>query len=385
VGNPVNIEISGEDYDQLAALSKITQEKIKDVPGLVDLKDDYNTGRPEIEIRVDREKAGLFYTSTGQIASTVRAAVAGLDASKYRVGEDQYNIRVRLLEEQRKSPADLENLRITFMNRRGQLLSIPLTSVATLKRTTAVTDIRRKDQKRVITVSGDVEGRVQSEVINDVKKRIGGVTLPQGYGVKLTGSQEEQQKAASFLSGAFVITLLLVFLIMVAEFNSLIVPFVILISVILSLIGVMFGLVITRIPASVIMTGVGVVALAGIVVRNGIVLLDFVKHKHGEGGMSLEDALLEAGRIRLRPVLLTAAATVLALMPMATGVDFDWSEFHFVFGAESAEFWRPLAVTIIFGLTISTFLTLVIVPTVYSLLDEWTERIKGYFARFRES
>jgi multidrug efflux pump subunit AcrB len=245
----------------------------------------------------------------------------------------------------------------------------------------AVSDIRRKDQKRVITVSGDVEGRVESEVIKDVSTRIAGITLPQGYGVKLTGSQEEQQKAASFLGNAFVITLLLVFLIMVAEFNSVKVPFVILISVILSLIGVMFGLVITRTPASVIMTGVGVVALAGIVVRNGIVLLDFVKHKHSEEGMSLEDALLEAGRIRLRPVLLTAAATVLALMPMATGIDFDWSEFHFVFGAESAEFWRPLAVTIIFGLTISTFLTLVVVPTVYSLLDKMTDRTKLFFNR----
>jgi multidrug efflux pump subunit AcrB len=381
VGSPVNIEISGEDYDQLEALSRTVQRKIKDIPGLVDLKDDYNTGRPEVLIRVDREKAGLFYTSTGQIASTVRAAIAGVDASKYRVGEDQYNIRVRLGEDQRKSPADLENLRITFMNRRGQQLSIPLTSVAQVSRTTAVSDIRRKDQKRVITVSGDVEGRVQSEVINEVRTRLAGVNLPTGYGIKLTGSQEEQQKAASFLSNAFIITLLLVFLIMVAEFNSLKVPFVILISVILSLIGVMLGLIITRTPASVIMTGVGVVALGGIVVRNGIVLLDFVKHKHGEGGMSLHDALLEAGRIRLRPVLLTAAATVLAIMPMATGVDFDWREFHFVFGAESAEFWRPLAVTIIFGLTISTFLTLVIVPTVYSELDKLTERSKRFFAR----
>jgi CzcA family heavy metal efflux pump len=385
VGAPVNIEISGEDYVQLEALSGMIREKIKGVQGLVDLKDDYNTGRPEIEIRVDREKAGLFYTSTGQIAATVRAAVAGVDASKYRVGEDQYNIRVRLEEDQRQSPADLENLRITFMNRRGQLLSIPLTSVATLKRTTAVTDIRRKDQKRVVTVSGDVEGRVQSEVINEINRRIADVNLPQGYGIKLTGSQEEQQKAANFLGNAFVITLLLVFLIMVAEFNSLKVPFVILISVILSLIGVMFGLVVTRTPASVIMTGVGVVALAGIVVRNGIVLLDFVKHKHGEGGLSLHDALLEAGKIRLRPVILTAAATVLAILPMATGVDFDWGEFHFVFGAESAEFWRSLAVTIIFGLTISTFLTLVIVPTVYSLLDEWSEKIKVFFSRSRES
>jgi multidrug efflux pump subunit AcrB len=173
-------------------------------------------------------------------------------------------------------------------------------------------------------------------------------------------------------------------MIMVAEFNSLKVPFVILISVILSLIGVMLGLVVTRTPASVIMTGVGVVALGGIVVRNGIVLLDFVKHKHGEGGMTLNDALLEAGRIRLRPVLLTAAATVLGVLPMATGIDFDWREFHFVIGAESAEFWRPLAVTIIFGLTFSTFLTLVVVPTVYSLLDEWTGKMKIYFSRSRE-
>jgi len=256
--------------------------------------------------------------------------------------------------------------------------------VADLRRTTAVTDIRRKDQKRVITVSGDVEGRVQSEVINEIKARISGTTLPTGYGVKLTGSQEEQQKASDFLGKAFIITLLLIFMIMVAEFNSLNVPFVILISVILSLIGVMLGLVVTQTPASVIMTGVGIVALAGIVVRNGIVLLDFVKHKHREGGMALDDALLEAGRIRLRPVLLTATATVLGVLPMATGVDFDWREFHFVFGAESADFWRPLAVTIIFGLTFSTFLTLVIVPTVYSLLDEWTGKVRRYFSRTQE-
>jgi multidrug efflux pump subunit AcrB len=381
VGAPVNIEVSGEDYNQLESLSRQIRDRINDVRGLVDLKDDYNTGRPEVEIKIDRERAGMFYTSTGQIAATVRAAIAGVDASKYRVGEDQYNIRVRLREDQRTSPVDLENLRITFMNRRGQLLSIPLTSVADLRRTTAVTDIRRKDQKRVITVSGDVEGRVQSEVVNEVKARVAGITLPNGYGVKLTGSEEEQQKASEFLSKAFIVTLLLVFMIMVAEFNSLKVPFVILISVLLSLIGVMLGLVLTRTPASVIMTGVGVVALAGIVVRNGIVLLDFVKHKQREGGMRLDDALLEAGRIRLRPVILTAAATVLGVLPMATGIDFDWREFHLVIGAESAEFWRPLAVTIIFGLTLSTFLTLVILPTAYSLLDEWEGKIGRLFKR----
>ena len=385
VGAPVSIEVSGEDYGQLAGVSKAIREKIRDVRGLVDLKDDYNTGRPEVQIIIDREKAGLFWTSTGQIAATVRAAIAGVEASKYRVGEDEYKIRVRLKEDQRTSPADLENLHVNFMNRRGLLLSIPLTSVAEIKRTTAVTDIRRKDQKRVITVSGDVEGRVQSEVINEIKTRVAGINLPPGYGIKLTGSQEEQQKAASFLSNAFVITLLLIFLIMVAEFNSLKVPFVIMLSVLLSLIGVMLGLLVTRTPASVIMTGVGVVALAGIVVRNGIVLLDFVKHKHGEGGMTLDEALLEAGRIRLRPVLLTAAAAVLAVLPMATGIDFDWREFHFVIGAESAAFWRPLAVAIIFGLTISTFLTLVVVPTAYSLLEDWSIQLGAFFKRFRKT
>jgi multidrug efflux pump subunit AcrB len=195
--------------------------------------------------------------------------------------------------------------------------------------------------------------------------------------MQLTGSQEEQQEAAAFLTKAFIITLLLVFLIMVAEFNSIKVPFVIMISVLLSLIGVMLGLLLTQTPASVVMTGVGAVALAGIVVRNGIILLDFVKHRRREGGMSLEQALIEAGRVRLRPVLLTAAAAVLAVLPLATGFDFNWREFHFVIGAESAGFWRPLAVAIIFGLTISTVLTLVVVPTVYSLLEEGTEKIRS--------
>jgi CzcA family heavy metal efflux pump len=385
VGATVSIEVSGEDYSQLAALSKTIRENIKNIPGLVDLKDDYNAGRPEVEVVVDREKAGLFYTSTGQIAGTVRAAISGVEASKYRVGEDEYKIRVRLREDQRTSVPDLENLRINFMNRRGTLMSIPLTSVAVIRRTTSVTDIRRKDEKRVVTITGDVEGRVPSEVLSEVTARLAHIDLPSGYGVKFTGSQEEQLKAAGFLSKAFVITLLLVFLIMVSEFNSLKVPLVIMFSVGLSLIGVMLGLIITRTPFSVLMTGVGVVALAGIVVRNGIVLLDFVKHKRREGGMTLDDALLEAGRIRLRPVVLTAAATVLAVVPLATGIDFDWREFHFVIGAESAGFWRPLAVAIIFGLSISTFLTLVVVPTAYSLLEEWTEKTKakisGYFKK----
>ncbi|MBN1397993.1 MAG: efflux RND transporter permease subunit [Bacteroidetes bacterium] len=376
VGDAVSIEITGEDYSQLASISESMREKIKNVNGLVDLRDDYNAGRPEIEIIVDREKAGIFYTSTSQIAATVRAAISGIEASKYRIGEDEYKIRVRLQEDQRISPSDLEKIHINFMNRRGQILSIPLTSVAELKRTTAVTDIKRKDQKRVVTISGDVEGRVQSEVLKEVQEILSNEKLPEGYSIEFTGSQEEQQKASSFLSRVFVITLLVIFFIMVSEFNSIKVPLVILVSVILSLIGVMIGLVITRTPVSVLMTGVGVIALAGIVVRNAIVLLDFVKHKFAEGGVKLDEALVEAGRIRLRPVILTAVTTVFGVLPMATGIDFDWFNFHPVFGAESSDFWRPLAVTIIFGLSVSTFLTLIIVPTVYSLFDEWTVKLR---------
>jgi multidrug efflux pump len=385
VGAAVSIEISGEEYPELAEISRKIQENIKDVPGLVDMKDDYNAGRPEIEVKVDREKAGLFYTSTSQIASTVRAAISGVEASKYRIGEDEYKIRVRLNESQRTSPSDLEKLNINFMNRRGQLLSIPLTSVASIRQTTAVADIKRKDQKRVVTISGDVEGRVQSEVLDDIKDRLAGFKLPTGYDIKFTGSQEEQDIAASFLQRVFVITLLVIFFIMVSEFNSLKVPMVIMVSVVLSLIGVMFGLVITRTPLSVLMTGVGVIALAGVVVRNGIVLLDFVKHKRTEGGLKLDDALVEAGKVRLRPIMLTATTTVFGVLPMATGIDFDWLKFHLVIGAESSDFWRPLAVAIIFGLTISTFLTLVIVPTTYSLLDELSIKIGEWWkARFKK-
>lgn len=182
------------------------------------------------------------------------------------------------------------------------------------------------------------------------------------------------------MSRAFIITILLVFLIMVMEFNSVKVPFVIMLSVLLSLIGVMIGLLVTRMPFSVIMTGVGVIALAGIVVKNAIVLLDFAKRKREEG-LPLDEALLEAGRTRLRPILLTATTTVLGIFPLATGFDFDWRGFYFVVGAESAAFWGPLGVAVISGLTISSFLTLVIVPTFYSLLESWSDRIAAAIRR----
>jgi multidrug efflux pump len=350
------------------------------VPGLVDLKDDYNLGKPEIQIVVDREKAGLLWTNTGQIGGTVRSAVSGTEASKYRVGENEYKITARLREDQRTSVSDLENIHVTFMNQQGKLLSIPLTSVAEIERTSSITDIRRKDLKRVITISGNVEGRLPQDVLKDVRTQLAAFDLPSGNTIRFTGEDEEQKKAEAFLGRAFMITILLVFLILVSEFNSVKVPFVIMLSVLLSLIGVLIGLMVTRMPFSVVMTGVGVIALAGIVVKNAIVLLDFAKQKRAQG-MQLDEALLEAGRTRLRPVMLTAITTVLGILPLATGFDFNWRELHFIVGAESAAFWGPLGVAVIFGLSISSFLTLVIVPTFYSLLEEWGKRIKAFVQR----
>jgi multidrug efflux pump len=380
VGAPVSIEISGEEYDQLAALSAQIRERIRSVPGLVDLKDDYNLGKPEIQIVVDREKAGLLWTNTGQIGGTVRSAVSGTEASKYRVGENEYKITARLREDQRTSVSDLENIHVTFMNQQGKLLSIPLTSVAEIERTSSITDIRRKDLKRVITITGNVEGRLPQDVLKDVRTQLAAFDLLSGNAIRFTGEDEEQKKAEAFLGRAFMITILLVFLILVSEFNSVKVPFVIMLSVLLSLIGVLIGLMVTRMPFSVVMTGVGVIALAGIVVKNAIVLLDFAKQKRAQG-MPLDEALLEAGRTRLRPVMLTAITTVLGILPLATGFDFNWRELHFIVGAESAAFWGPLGVAVIFGLSISSFLTLVIVPTFYSLLEEWGERIKAFVQR----
>ena len=383
VGAPVSIELAGTDYPTLIALSRRIQERIKAIPGLVDLKDNYNPGKPEVTIEVDREKAALLWMNTGQIANTVRAAISGAEASKYRVGEDEYKIRVRLREDQRSSIPDLQNLHITFMNKQGKLLSVPLVAVANIYQTTGIADIYRKDQKRVITITADAQGRLAADVLTDVKRALEDFSLPSGYTISFSGEDEERAKAEQFLKEAFLVTLLLVFFVMVSEFNSIKVPLVIMFSIPLSLIGVFIGLLITFTPFSVIMTGVGIVSLAGIVVKNAIVLLDFTKHLR-TAGMTLDEALLEAGRTRLRPVVLTAATTVLGILPLASGVDFDWRGFHFVVGAESADFWRPLGVAIIFGLSVSTFLTLVIVPTFYSLLEEWNLALKARFAEWRK-
>jgi len=373
-GPPVNIEIAGDDFIKLGQLSREIQATIKDVPGLTDLKDDFNESRPEIKVTIDREKAALYKLNTASIASTIRTAINGTAASKYRKGDEEYDITVRLKKDQRSDVTSIQNLYVA--NNDGT--KIPLTSVAAIQFGKGIEAINRKDQKRVVTISGNATGRLGNDVLNDVKAKLADFKLPDGYLLSYTGEREEQEQSSSFLAKAFIISLLLIFLFMVMEFNSVRTPLIIMFSVLLSLIGVLAGLLITKTPFGIMMTGIGVISLGGIVVRNAIVMLDFQKVLQ-KGGMSRDESLVKAGVIRLRPIFLTAACTMLGLVPLTTGVDFDWRTFSWIIGGENTAFWRPMGVAIIFGLSVSTFLTLVIIPTIYASVDDMMSKLKAKF------
>lgn len=370
-GPPVNVEISGDDFVKLGQLSNIIKNQIQDIQGIADLKSNFNESRPEIKVLIDREKAAFNKLNTASISSTIRTAINGTEASKFRVGEDEYDITVRLDETQRDNVSSIENLFIT--NRDGQ--SIPLTSVATVMFSGGLEKINRKDQKRVVTVSANAEGRLGNDVLMDVQKKLAGFELPDGYSIKYTGESEDQAEAGSFLAKAFMVSLLLIFMFMVMEFNSIRTPMIIMFTVLLSLIGVFLGLLITRTPFGIMMTGIGVISLGGIVVRNAIVLLDFQKELE-KRGLTRDESLVQAGVIRLRPVFLTAACTILGLVPLTTGVDFDWRTFSWIIGGENTAFWRPMGVAVIFGLAVATFLTLVVIPSIFSWVDDFFLRFK---------
>lgn len=369
-GPPVNIEISGDDFAKIGDLSEEIKNQIKGIPGLTDLTDNFDEARPEIKIIVDREKAALYGLNTAMIGSTIRTAVNGTTASKVREGKDEYDVTVRLNKEQRNDIATIDNMFIT--NTKGE--KIPISSVGSIEFSGGIGAINRKDLKRVVTVSANAEGRLGNEVLKDVQAKLKDFKLPEGYAIKYTGEQEDQAETSSFLGKSLLIALMLIFFLMVIEFNSLRVPMIIMISVLLSLIGVMIGLLITGTPFGIMMTGIGIIALAGIVVRNAIVLLDFQKELVARG-LERDEALIQAGLIRMRPIFLTAAATILGIVPLASGVDFDWRTLSWIVGGENSAFWRPMGVAIIFGLMVSTFLTLVIIPSIFSITDDLYLRI----------
>lgn len=370
-GPPVNIEISGDDFVKLGQLSDEVKKAIKDIPGIKDLKDDFDEARPEIKISIDREKASLYGLSTAAIASTVRTAINGTTASKFRVADNEYDITVRLDSSQRESISAISD--IYLPGKDGA--KVPLTSVAKIDFSGGIGAINRKDLKRVVTVSANAEGRLGNDVLIDVKEKLKDLKFPTGYGIVYTGEQESQAESQTFLAKAFLISLLLVFFFLVIEFNSITSPIIIMFTVLLSLIGVLLGLLITQTPFGIIMTGIGVIALGGIVVRNAIILLDFQKELELRG-LSREESVIQSGMIRLRPVFLTAAATILGLVPLTTGVDFDWRTLSWVIGGQNTAFWRPMGVAIIFGLSVATFLTLVVVPTIFVSVNNILDRFK---------
>lgn len=381
-GPPINVELRGDEFRQLEEVTTAIKAKIEAIDGVVDLKDDFASGRPEVRIEVDREKAGLVKATTSQIAGTVRTAINGTEASKIRDGEDEYDITVRLKENDRRSLNDLETLRIR-VNDPDSIADanlVPIGEVAALVPSGGTGSIRHIEKERVVTISANAEGRLANDVVAEIQRTLKDFPLPDGFDLSYTGEQEDQAETQAFLGGAFLLALFLIALILVTQFNSVFIPAVIMLAVILSLIGVFWGQMIIGLPFGVIMTGLGVISLAGVVVNNAIVLVDYIQQLR-QRGVPRDEALIHAGLVRLRPVLLTAITTVLGLVPMALKISIDFSAMSVQRGGSSSAFWFPMAIAVIFGLAIATVLTLVVVPTLYSLFDDF----EGFLRRIAGS
>jgi multidrug efflux pump subunit AcrB len=379
-GTPINVEISGDDFRVLGKLSSGVQEIISKVPFVEDVQDDYVEGLPSVRVRIDRQKAALFGLSTNAIGFALKTAYNGLDISTYREGDEDYDITVTLTDEDRRETDVLLKLMIPTPS--GQL--VPLTTIADIDYSGSIGDISRINYDRVVTVKANVDetkipGPVARQQAEELLKNF---PLPAGYRMQFTGEFEFQQEAEAFLSKAFVIAIFLIFLILVTLFNSVSQPLIILSSIILSLGGAFIGLTVLRSPFGIIMSGVGVISLAGVVVNNAIVLIDYT-NKLRTRGMSTHQAVISAGATRLRPVLLTAVTTVLGLLPMVTGVSFDFHKMTMSFVSESTQWWQNMAIVVIFGLLIATFLTLIVVPTFYSLLASANESFQRFLHKFR--
>jgi len=384
-GKPISIEVSGENYATLIDLTEDIKKLINEsgIEGIEKLKTDLETGKPELVVNIDREKARRFGLSTSSIAMEMRTALFGKEVSKYKEGEDDYEIQLRMMEKYRNDPDALLNKSVVFRDpSTGRIKSVPISSVATTELSSTYGSVKRKDLNRVITISSNVEQGFNATTINnEIKELLEDYKMPEGYEYKFGGEQEKQAKEMAFLTKALGIAVSLIFLIIVAQFNKVTTPFIIMMSVLLSTIGVFLGLVIFQMNFVVIMTMIGIISLAGIVVNNAIVLIDFIElsreRKRQEMGVEklpfneIIISIAEAGATRLRPVILTAVTTVLGLVPLAVGFNVDFIKFlstynaDFYMGGDNVAFWGPMSWTIIFGLTFATFLTLVIVPVMY--------------------
>jgi multidrug efflux pump subunit AcrB len=371
---PVNIEVSGENLEQLNDIATEIKRHISIVPGLVDLRSNYESALPELQFIVDRKRAGVLGLDTESIGFFLRTAIYGTESPrKFRAGEDEYDITVRLPLASRGQFNLLDEIYIPVQDAEP----VPLSSLGKFEYTSGRGVIRRKNQKRVITISGNRDGRESNELLADVVPIADSIKLPPGYSIEYTGDKEDQEESTAFLSKAFFLALAGIVVVLVLQFNSVMLPFVILLSIILSIIGVMWGLLLTRMNFSIVMTGVGIISLAGIVVNNAIVLVDCINQMKAKG-LDTREAVVHAGRLRLRPVLLTAITTILGLIPMAIGLSFDVHTFRFSAGGATSAWWAPMAIAVIFGLAVSTLLTLVLVPLMYSLADSFAALLKRH-------
>ena len=385
-GPPINIEIRGDDYDDVLVTANSMRQYLRelDFEGVEELKIDVDKRKPELPITIDREKARRYGLSTQNIGYTIRTALFGREVSTFKDGEDDYPINVRFEESSRNNVDALMNQKVIFRSASdGQIKEVPISAVATADRSTTFSSVKRKDLDRVITLSSNVlEGANANEIVLEMQESLKEFNAPRGVEFAFTGQQEEQAKELAFLSQALLVALFLIILIIVAQFNSITTPFIIGFSVFFSLIGVLLGLVIFQMDFVIIMTMIGIISLAGVVVNNAIVLIDYTdlirERKRKELGTGdhlafaeVEESIVQGGRTRLRPVLLTAITTILGLLPLAIGLNIDFvtlvTEYdpHIYIGGDNNVFWKPMSWAIIYGLTFATFLTLIIVPVMY--------------------
>ncbi|PKP12564.1 MAG: copper transporter [Bacteroidetes bacterium HGW-Bacteroidetes-3] len=396
-GSPINIEIAGDDYEKLLAIAEDIKQfiKNKNILGIEELKLDVEQGKPELPIIIDRQKARRLNVSTGQIGDALRTSLYGKEISTFKDGEDDYPINMRLMDKYRYDKQALINQKITFRNQSdGKIVQVPISSIAHSETSSTFSAVKRKDLDRVITIASNVlEGYNATEINDQIKEVLKKYDLPKNINISFTGEQEKQTEEMAFLSKALLIAVFLIFLILVAQFNSTSTPIIISLAVVLSLIGVLLGLIIFRMEFVIMMTMIGIISLAGIVVNNAIVLIDYTNlvmvRKRLELGLEpgtltkeiIYESIVEGGKTRLRPVLLTAITTILGLLPLAIGININFmtlfTEFdpQFYIGGENVAFWGPMSWTIIFGLTFATFLTLIIVPVMYSLLNNLKFRL----------
>ncbi len=379
---PIQVEISGDDFGQLSIVSNDIQRYLDSVqvPGVEELRTNLQDKKPQITFSIDRERANREGISTAQIGMELRSAVYGTEATKVKDGNEDYPVMVRYMPEQRNNIDALNNAKITYrdMAMGGMVRQVPISSFTTVKYTNTYDGIARKNQKRTVTLSSNVLTDYNpNETVAKVEAALKNYSIPVGITVIMGGELEQQKETMSFLGNALMISLLLILLILVTQFNSVSKPLIILTEIIFSMIGVFLGVAIFGMDFVIVMTGIGIVALAGIVVRNGILIVEFTDLLR-EQGMPLFEAIVEGGKTRLTPVLLTATATILGLVPLAIGLNIDFvtlfTDFnpHFFLGGDSVAFWGPLAWTMIFGLSFATLITLIVVPVMYLI----TERIK---------